>query len=75
MVFLILFRDCTPHFHNQSQDCKSTSLKQDRDLAEQQLKVLRLGNNQFSVNEFNKSVNNDDVILEPGDVLYHPAGI
>lgn len=50
-------------------------------MSEQQLKVLRLGDPTFSADQYLQ--NSDDectaegdhyVILNPGDVLYHPAG-
>ena len=55
-------------------------LKQaDSDLSEQQLKVLLLGDPCFSADQYQSSVGNYDeqeasVVLNPGDVLYHPAG-
>lgn len=65
-------RGCTPHF-------KLTG--KNLDVAEQQVKVLRLGNPSFEVSEYQqKSDSNDStgvfsVVLQPGDIMYHPAGI
>lgn len=53
-------------------------------ITEQQLKVLRLGDPTFSADQYlnsegeNSEEENSDlccVVLSPGDVLYHPAGI
>lgn len=43
-------------------------------MAEQQLKVLRLGDPSFSPNQF-KIGEKSSIVLNPGDILYHPAGI
>lgn len=61
-------RGCTPHFNLEDKN---------RDVAEQQLKVLRLGDPSFQRNQFqiNESNNESSITLHPGDVMYHPAGI
>jgi hypothetical protein len=58
-------RGCTPHYY------------QSNDVAETQLKVLKLSDSMFSVNEYinNKKNKPYEVIIEAGDILYHPAGI
>ena len=58
-------RGCTPHYNGNGQD---------KSVAEQQLKVLKLGNPDFDPQEF-KSTDTWSVVLEAGDTLYHPAGI
>ena len=50
-------------------------------VSEQQLKVLRLGDPSFSADQYLKkddgecSEGDHFVILNPGDVMYHPAGM
>lgn len=58
-------RGCTPHYY------------QSNDVAETQLKVLKLSDSTFSVNEYinNKKNKPHEIIIEAGDILYHPAGI
>lgn len=58
-------RGCTPQY----------STSQGEDLFEQQLKVLRLGDPNFTLNQYSKDDVQDSILLSPGDVLYHPAGI
>jgi len=61
-------RGCTPHF----------GTKQAPSVVETQLKALRLGQPLFSAEEFMKSSVVDgetSIVLGPGDVLYHPAGV
>jgi hypothetical protein len=58
-------RGCTPHY---------SGVGQDKSVAEQQLKVLKLGNTEFDPQEF-KSSDIWSVVLEAGDTMYHPAGI
>jgi len=58
-------RGCTPHYNG---------IGQENNVAEQQLKVLKLGNVDFSPLEF-KEGEVWSIILEPGDTLYHPAGV
>ena len=77
-------RGCTPHFANSDVSNKiekKNSLKEEKGVSEQQLKVLRLGDPTFSADQYLQ--NNDGectaegdhyVILNPGDVMYHPAG-
>lgn len=57
-------RGCTPHFNDEKE----------RDVVEQQLKVLRLGDENFSASQV-QSGSSSSVVLRPGDVLYHPAGL
>ena len=58
-------RGCTPHY---------SGVGQDKSVAEQQLKVLKLGNTDFDPQEY-KSSDVWSVVLEAGDTMYHPAGI
>ena len=61
-------RGCTPHFGS----------KQAPSVVETQLKALRLGQPSFSAEEFTKSSaasGETSIVLGPGDVLYHPAGV
>ena len=58
-------RGCTPHFNDEKHG----------DVVEQQLKVLKLGDNKFSADQFRNVEKLAEVILKPGDVMYHPAGI
>eukprot|EP01039_Chlorochromonas_danica_P007203 gene7203-7969_t len=57
-------RGCTPHFNDEKE----------RDVVEQQLKVLRLGDENFSASQV-QGGSSSSVVLRPGDVLYHPAGL
>lgn len=65
-------RGCTPHFGTN---------KIDLGTAETQLKVLRLGDINFTSCQYESSSSGElggnrcQVELSPGDVLYHPAGI
>lgn len=59
-------RGCTPHFNTDETH---------RDVVEQQLKVLKLGDNKFTADQFHHVEKVTEVILKPGDVMYHPAGI
>jgi hypothetical protein len=68
-------RGCTPHY-------KALHRAQDDSVAEQQLKVLRLGDPAFCADQFTASSSSSggaagthEVVLQPGDVMYHPAGI
>lgn len=64
-------RGCTPHFGS----------KQDAQVVEMQLKALRLSNPNFQADEFLQGRAQSEVekescvIINPGDVLYHPAGV
>lgn len=62
-------RGFTPHFDN----------RQDPSLSEQQLKLAKTCSPDFDVNHV-PSIESDEqelseVVLQPGDVLYHPAGV
>jgi quercetin dioxygenase-like cupin family protein len=70
-------RGCTPHFNSQAQGF---------DVVEQQMKTHRVCdrafqadmyklNKQVHAEENNRNGSEHEVILNPGDVLYHPAGI
>lgn len=60
-------RGCSPHFHAASAP----------DVAEQQLKVSRLCDPAFRPDQATTTLSEADstVILEVGDILYHPAGV
>ena len=62
-------RGFTPHFDN----------SQDPSLSEQQLKLAKLYSPDFEVDQVPSSESNKDglseIVLHPGDVLYHPAGV
>jgi ribosomal protein L16 Arg81 hydroxylase len=62
-------RGCTPHFNLSGSNS---------DVVEQQIKVLRLGNPSFSSVDFRASSEDrphTSVVLHPGDIMYHPAGV
>lgn len=65
-------RGCTPHF----------DASEYPEVAEQQLKCMRLIDPNFQGDQFKQSSSkhpqfdkDDSVVLNPGDVMYHPAGI
>lgn len=78
-------RACTPHFKaqqdNDQKKCILGLKQQKTDLYEQQLKVLRIGDPNFTANQFleredvHDNQGDEEVVLGPGDVMYHPAGI
>eukprot|EP01033_Poteriospumella_lacustris_P017660 gene17660-12646_t len=64
-------RGCTPHFNLSGAN---------KDVAEQQVKVLRLGNPTFSTVDYRADAADGtgphrSVVLHPGDIMYHPAGV
>lgn len=63
-------RGCTPHFNLSGANT---------DVAEQQVKVLRLGNPTFSTVDYRAGADGNgphrSVVLHPGDIMYHPAGV
>ena len=71
-------RGCTPHFEVKQPNGTYS------DVSELQLKVLRLGDPMFTSDQFRQDASVSDwvsdfskqeVVLYPGDILYHPAGI
>ena len=60
-------RGCTPHFNERS----------GRDVAEAQLKSFKLANEDWgaSVSATRATGGESSIVLKPGDILYHPAGV
>jgi len=67
-------RGCTPHYKTTDSDGGCESLK------ELQLKTLKLSDPSFRADDFLKTSTDESegtqsILLEAGDVLYHPAGV
>ena len=78
-------RACTPHFkaqlNNLGKEGIPGKIQEQTDLYEQQLKVLRVGDPNFTANQhlgidaMDFYQDDEVVVLGPGDVMYHPAGL
>lgn len=58
-------RGATPHYNASSSN----------EISETQLKTLRLSNPTFQCDEYSNNSNESCIALNPGDILYHPAGL